>query len=160
MSARPAESAKIMKRELQKRFPATKFSTRLSRGTGYGNCHVSWTDGPSVKLVKEMTTPFEGRGFDGMIDCEYHINTRMPDGRESGLGLILEQRQISPQFARQIATAIARFYGIALPDIQDADGGYYQISDTNPNVAGTGLDWYTIIHRASSDRASVHPETP
>lgn len=94
--AAPAETSKLLKRELAKRFPATRFSVRLSRGTGWGNCHVSWTDGPTVKLVREVTRPFEGEGFDGSTDSTYHIDAKLSDGRQSGLSLILEERSISP----------------------------------------------------------------
>jgi len=159
-SATPAESSKIMKRELQKRFQATRFSVRIGRGTAWGSCYVSWTDGPSSELVKEITTRYEGQGFDGMTDSTYYLDTMMSDGRESGLGLILEQRHISPQFARRIAQAVATFYGIDPPEIKEADGGYWEISDTNGNVAGSGASWYSLIHRAAANRASIYPETP
>ncbi len=153
--AAPAETSRLMKRALQKRFPATRFSVRLSRGTGWGNCSVSWTDGPSTKLVREITKHFEGSGFDGMTDCQYHIENPLPDGRQTGLSMISECRHISRRFARRIADAVAKFYGVEPPQIEDTDEGYWEIRAIDRNVAGTGEDWYNLIHRAGQDQGSV-----
>ena len=153
--AAPAETSKLLKRALAKRFPATRFSVKLSRGTGYGNCSVGWTDGPSTKLVKEITRQYEGSGFDGMTDSQFHIDNPLADGRQTGLSMISESRHISPRFARRLADAVANFYGIEPPRIDDGPDGYWDIVAFDRNVAGTGEDWYTLIHRAGQDRESV-----
>ena len=64
----PAESSRLLKRALKDAFPGTKFSARLSRGTAYGNLHVSWTGGPDREAVEAVTIPFQSRSFDGMDD--------------------------------------------------------------------------------------------
>ena len=152
--ATPGETSKIMKRMLRKRFPAVKFSVRLSRGTGWGNCSVAWTDGPSTKLVKEITRQFEGSGFDGMTDCQYHIDNPLSDGRQTGLSMIMESRHISRRFAQRLANAVASYYGVDSPQVKDHGDEYWEIADP-ANVAHTGESWYTLIHRASQDRESV-----
>ena len=143
-----------MKRALRKRFPSTRFRVRLSRGTGWGNCSVSWTDGPSTKLVKEITGQFEGSGFDGMTDCSYHIENPLSDGRQTGLSMIMESRHISAGFAQRLADAVADFYGVEPPQIKENGSEYWEIADL-ATVASTGETWYTLIHRASQDRESV-----
>ena len=155
-SATPAETAKIMKRALRQRFPAVRFSVRLSRGTGWGNCSVRWTDGPSTKLVQEVTKHFQGSGFDGMTDSSYQIENKLPDGRQTGILLLSEHRSISAGFAQRLADAVASFYGVDLPEVKQNGSEYWEIAD-RANVASTGENWYTLIHRASQDRESVQP---
>ena len=152
--ATPVETSRIMKRALRKHFPATRFSVRLSRGTGWGNCSVRWTDGPSTKLVKEITRHFEGSGFDGMTDCQYHIDNKLSDGRQTGLSLISEHRSISAGVAQRLADAVANLYGVDSPQVKENGSEYWEIADL-ANVASTGENWYTLIHRASQNRESV-----
>ncbi len=152
--AAPAETSRMMKHALRDRFPATRFRVRLSRGTGWGNCSVGWTDGPSTKLVREITRHFEGSGFDGMTDSQYHIENPLSDGRQTGLSLISEHRSISVGFARKLADTIANFYGVGVPEVKENGSEYWEIADL-ANVASTGENWYTLIHRASQDRESV-----
>lgn len=97
-----AESAKAIRIELKETFPATKFSVRTSRG---GSIHIEWTDGPSSAAVEAITTKFDGKGFDGMIDLQYYINGWMLDGKIIGtrcegtlgsLGVVAPWGQIPP----------------------------------------------------------------
>lgn len=155
VTAPATESAKILKAMLRKTFPATKFSVRLSRGTGYGNCHVTWTDGPTVARVEQVTDLFEGKGFDGMTDSTYYKHKLLLDGRESGIGLLLTGREISINFARRLAAAIARFYGLTTPEISEDKYGHWVVEDRSSNVANTHESWPTLIWRAAHNRASV-----
>ena len=92
------ESSRLLKRTLTEAFPGTKFRIRLSRGTGYGNCYVDWTDGPLTREVEAITAGFSGKGFDAMTDCSTYNTTRiMFDTKRKEwvrpwLGLILEWR--------------------------------------------------------------------
>lgn len=61
------ESSKLLKKTLRASFPGTKFSVRMSRGTGYGTLYVSWS-GPSADDVSKVTDSFEGWQFDGVDD--------------------------------------------------------------------------------------------
>ncbi len=62
------QQAVMMRAALKARFPATKFSVRMKEFSMGSSIDVTWTDGPSVRLVTEITGPFEGKGFDGMTD--------------------------------------------------------------------------------------------
>jgi hypothetical protein len=77
----PAETTKMIRLELKAAFPATKFSVRL---TGGGSPRIEWTDGPTKARVEEIVTKFDGKGFDGMIDLQYHIDGWMLDGKIIG----------------------------------------------------------------------------
>lgn len=109
-----ADSNRLMKKALKVAFPGTKFSCRMSRGTGYGNVHVDWTDGPTVEQVQEVTRRFEGQGFDGMTDSSYHKPTAIEVAGatfESGLSLILLSRSYGAEsFARATAELRAEGY--------------------------------------------------
>lgn len=69
------ETAKIIRAELKKAFPETKFSVR-SKSYSMG-CHISihYTDGPPTKAVDAIIAPFHGKTFDGMDDSTHYHNT-------------------------------------------------------------------------------------
>jgi hypothetical protein len=147
--ATAAESAALLKSTLRRAFPATKFSVRLSRGTAYGYCHVSWTDGPSQKAVREIINPFEGSTFDGMTDCEVRVTAIMPDGRESGLRGINVERRISAKLARRCALQVASYFGEMLPEVVET-GNDWMLN--TPPTYRDNLDWCLRIRQAAEDR--------
>ena len=63
------ETAQIIRTELSKAFPETRFSVRLQRYSMGSHVNISYTDGPPAKAVEDITDQFYGRGFDGMTDC-------------------------------------------------------------------------------------------
>lgn len=90
-----AESSRLLRKALRRAFPLARFSVRMSRGTGYGNCHVAWTGGPTGDEVRSVTDHFEGQGFDGMTDSTTYRKAMVEvDGEtvQSTLGLILLHR--------------------------------------------------------------------
>ena len=94
-SATPVESAKFLRVALRSAFPAVKFSVTLSRGTAWGNCHVTWTDGPTRAEVSAVADKFEGKSFDGMDDSTHYLTKMLPNGLESGLGYVICQRSVA-----------------------------------------------------------------
>ncbi len=66
------EVAKIVRGELKKHFPATKFSVKTSKYAGGSSIDVKWTDGPTVKQVEKVAGKYHGAQFDGMIDLKSH----------------------------------------------------------------------------------------
>ena len=77
-----AETAKLVRKALKKEFPEVKFSVR-SRDCDA--IYISWTDGATEKMVKDVTDCFEGAGFDGMIDLEYFVTSWMLPSGEVGV---------------------------------------------------------------------------
>jgi conjugative element/phage-associated large polyvalent protein len=149
--ATPAESAKLLKQALRARFPACEFSVRCSRGTGYGDCSVSWRDGPSVRLVEQVIASFEGESFDGMTDMRESRHVLLADGRRTGLRLINHQRTISPALARKAAAQVAAFYGLPLPTITEENGSWQVDGDTQWVRSDIREYWSTLIYRAASN---------
>ena len=74
----PAETAKLVRKELKRRFPDTKFSVRTD-----GNAlNVKWMEGPTGKEVDAALAGYDGGRFDGMIDFAYSVDSWLtPDGR-------------------------------------------------------------------------------
>ncbi len=58
----------MLRKALRAAYPETRFSVRMSRGTGYGTLHVSWSGGPSEKDVHPILAHFEGASFNPMTD--------------------------------------------------------------------------------------------
>ena len=151
MRPHPKESAKVLKALLRQHFPATAFSCRLGRGTGWGSLDVSWTDGPTVAAVDGIVRPFEGKGFDGRDDSTYYKDARHPDGTPSGIGYLSLQRTISADLARRCAEQVAAFYGITPPTVIPSACGYQTVPEDLP-ISNMIERWDTMIYRAASDR--------
>lgn len=76
-----AETAQLVRKQLKREFPGVKFSVKSSTYSGGASIRVSWTDGPTEAEVKGITSPYEGGGFDPMIDMAYYKETwLLPDG--------------------------------------------------------------------------------
>ena len=67
-----AETAKLVRKALKKSFPETKFSVRSKSYAGGASIDVRWTDGPQWEEVTSVVYPYQGAGFDGMIDLKFH----------------------------------------------------------------------------------------
>lgn len=134
-----ADTAKLIRVELKKNFPATKFSVRTERS---GTIRINWTDGPTQKRVDEVVGGFEGKGFDGMIDMGYTIYAWVLNGEvigtrstgtagsmgsvpawgiipphddaelvHFGSGFIFTNRTISPTLANKCIAQVAAYWG-------------------------------------------------
>ncbi len=76
-----ADTAKLIRAQLKKHFPKTKFSVQSKTYSGGASITVKWTDGPTSKLVESVIGAYAGGGFDGMIDMAYCKESwLMPDG--------------------------------------------------------------------------------
>lgn len=76
-----ANTAKLIRAALKSAFPGVKFSVRSHTYSGGASINVSWTDGPTQKMVEAVAGPFAGAGFDGMTDYKYSVGAwLMPDG--------------------------------------------------------------------------------
>ena len=74
------EQAQMIRKRLKQEFPGTKFSVRI--GSGHGRINIRYTNGPGKKAVQEIVNQYQGGGFDGMIDMEYHYKHMiLPDGQ-------------------------------------------------------------------------------
>ena len=62
------QAAKLLRAELAKAFPATKFSVRSSRFSMGEAIDISWTDGPSSDKVEKITSHHKDISRDGYGD--------------------------------------------------------------------------------------------
>lgn len=66
------DAAKMIRTALKGKFPGVKFSVKSSRYAGGSSIHIDWEDGPTEKKVRELTQPYAGASFDGMIDMQHY----------------------------------------------------------------------------------------
>lgn len=79
-----AETAKLVRAALKRSFPGVKFSVRSRTYSMGASIDVSWTDGPTSRLVQSVTDQFSGSRFDGMADMKVsRSHWLMPDGTAS-----------------------------------------------------------------------------
>ena len=71
-----AQTAKAIKSELKKEFPAIKFSVKSSNFSMGNSVDVSWVDGPSQSQVSAITGKYQYGSFDGMQDLYEYTNSR------------------------------------------------------------------------------------
>ncbi len=76
-----ADTAKLVRAALKKKFPDVKFSVRSSTYSMGASISVGWTLGPTTKEVDEVVGGFEGSSFDGMNDLKSDQESwLLPDG--------------------------------------------------------------------------------
>lgn len=76
-----ADTAKLIRVQLKKNFPAVKFSVKSKSYSMGASITIRWTDGPTTKKVDEVVQVFGGANFDGMIDLKTYVKTwLLPDG--------------------------------------------------------------------------------
>ena len=93
------ETAKIIRQELKKQFPTTKFSVTSSR---YYSVSISWRDGASNEEVKAFTDRFAGKHFNGMEDIAENTKTTWMGEEVCFDTYISCNRSISLEFAQRI----------------------------------------------------------
>jgi hypothetical protein len=67
------ETAQLIRVALKAAFPSVTFSVTTKYASCYSATSVSWTDGPTVAEVEQVTDRFSSKTFDGMTDStNYH----------------------------------------------------------------------------------------
>jgi hypothetical protein len=79
-----AETAKLVRAALKREVPGIKFGVRSKTYAGGASISVNYPrgapEGTGTK-AKAAADPYQGGGFDGMIDMAYHVKTwLLPDG--------------------------------------------------------------------------------
>ncbi len=147
------EQAAMIRAQLKARFPATKFSVRMKEFAGGSSIDIGWTDGPSKRLVHELTDPYEGKGFDGMTDSTTYRSSWLVDGsvvvtakglekigkvdllavqhaeRVQFYAWIHIRREISPRFRERIMEQLVAFFGGGPVDPGEVDRLVWQASE-------------------------------
>lgn len=95
-------------RELLKRnFPGVKFSVRKSGSSD--TVDITWTDGPTRKMVDDIAGQFEGRRFNGMEDCEEIVSSDFTDLFGS-LGYVFTEREYSEEVMERTRIKVIEDY--------------------------------------------------
>lgn len=107
------ETAKLVRAALKAAFPGIKFRVRAARYAGGASIAVRWTDGPTEEQVREVTSQYEGSGFDGMIDLKYSVYHEV-DGQKVHYGAdhVSPIRSYSVPFLRARAEEVCQQWGV------------------------------------------------
>lgn len=127
-------------RELLKRnFPGVKFSVRKD-GSG-DTVNITWTDGPTRKMVDEIAGQFEGRRFNGMEDCEEIVSSDFTDLFGS-LGYVFTEREYSGEVMERERMKVMEDY----PLLADGKGHLRDELFGNIKVSEASMDfcWFSL----------------
>jgi len=137
-------AAKNIRAQLKKSFPGVKFSVRKR---SYGCLNISWTDGPTVAQVEELTSRYDVGRFDSMQDLA--TTERAPfDTVFGGAQYIFTERDYSAELAEIGLAEVWKFYGGNLRGVQRPTGAEYVAGACN-SVYLDGLgEWLpTLVRR-------------
>ena len=127
---------------LKREFPGVKFSVRKD-GSG-DTVNITWTDGPTRKMVDEIAGQFEGRRFNGMEDCEEIVTSDFTDLFGS-LGYIFTEREYSEEVMEREKAKVIEDYPLL------ADGKEHHRDEVLGDGKGikaseAGIDyWFNIL---------------
>lgn len=111
-----ASAAKMLKAELSKAFPGIKFSVTSSSYSGGDSLRVHYEDGPSPRIVEEISGKYQAGHFDGMTDMYEYSNTRedIPQTK-----FVFVERKMSKETRATIDAAYLEKFGVANDDYGD-----------------------------------------
>jgi hypothetical protein len=95
-------AVKLLRQELKREFPGTKFSVTRDRGTAYGYVSVRWQDGPPMREVDAICAGYAGTRYSCAEDLEHEITHVAADGAGAPMQVryrtrgILCSRTLSP----------------------------------------------------------------
>jgi hypothetical protein len=106
-----AAAAKMIRQDLKKHFPATKFRVTTKSYSGGDHVRIRWTDGPTDKQVSSLVNRYEYGHFDGMQDL-YEYSNRRDDIPQTKY--LFTEREHSVAEIERAAAEINAKYGYAL----------------------------------------------
>lgn len=69
-----AAAAKMIRAELKKAFPGTKFSVTSKSFSMGDSVRIDWIDGPTFEAVRKISDKYQYGHFDGMVDMYEYSN--------------------------------------------------------------------------------------
>jgi len=155
-----ADTAKLIRKVLRESFPGVKFSVRIDRYAGGSSTRVTWTDGPTAKVVEDLLSVFEAAGFDGMQDLKFYKDSTLDGERVNfGGGYLFTTRHYSDELVqRAIDAQIAA--GHALPEahypqptLDNWRAG--RLLSSYPADVGDCAAWNELIYRDAARRMNA-----
>ena len=143
-----AQAAALIRAELKKAFPGTKFAIRSRNFAGGDAVDVDWTDGPTRDQVEAITGKYNAGSFDGMID----LYTYGPKKDHATAKYVQTQRSMSKDALRAVVAEINAQWGYALE--VDEQSNYAQVTAASDKPASNGNGWQSHeVYRAFQGRA-------
>lgn len=143
------EAARLLRTDLKKAFPTTKFSVRTAHAT---SLYVRWNDGPTQTQVDRIGDRYASASFDSMADLTTYADSTHPVTGERVHYLsryVTATREIGQEFAQQVLEHVVLpvvMRGRA--DEWSADGMFYDLTTPwRPFQFGTGAQ--LVRHVAS-----------
>lgn len=127
-----AETAKLLRAELKRVFPTTKFSVRSHVYSMGSSIYVRWEDGPTPAQVREVSQRFRGADFDGMQDLKTYRGPQTINGEryEMGADYVFEERSLSPELAAYVAAQVNEKWGTSGINVSVDNNGHWQCDYT------------------------------
>jgi len=119
-TSRHAQAAKLIRQELNKAFPSTKFKVTSHIYSGGNDVLVEWYDGPPVSTVQEITAKYQEGHFDGSIDLYEYSNVRedIPQVK-----YVIEQRFLTEKTIKKFAEEYKKMWGLDV-STEDLDSSF------------------------------------
>ena len=93
-----AQAAALIRKELKKEFPQTKFRVTSSGFSGGDSVSIHWQNGATTKQVQDITNKYQYGHFDGMTDSYEYSNNRKDIPQTK---YVMEQRTITMDIVNQ-----------------------------------------------------------
>lgn len=139
-------AAKNIRIELKAAFKGVKFSVKSESFAGGNAIRVSWTDGPTVAQVEEITNKYRAGRFDGMTDS-YDYEFSYWTEAFGDAKYISSNREYSDAFINRVLAELITKYGTidgeACPSLEDYRNGNMCCSP-----------WLRIVNLALTDAAA------
>lgn len=120
-----AECAEAIREELKKVFPGVKFSVRSKNFSMGDSVDIDWTDGPTTKMVDEITGKYSQGHFDGMTDMYNYYENR---GNLPGAKYVMTSRHMSKETGAILLPDAEKIYNeCSNPDSHNAQNLLYRI---------------------------------
>lgn len=142
-------AAKNIRTQLRAAFKGVKFSVR----NRHGSIDISWTDGPTVAKVEEITRKYQSGSFDGMNDC-YEYSASAWNEVFGGSKYVFTQRDFSAELiTRAIAAVFEKYSGnldeTPMPTAEDYLNGRLYAARI-PGIGGAPFDQMDVAVRAQA----------
>lgn len=115
-------AAKNIRIELKAAFPGVKFSVKTERYTGGTSLNVSWTDGPTTKMVEAIIDKYQWGKFNGMEDI-YEYGNRVFTDIFGGAKFVFAQRGRSDALVAEALEAVGKRFGVEPMPVEEYRNG-------------------------------------
>lgn len=136
-------AAKNIRVELKKAFPKVKFSVRSESFAGGNAIRVSWSDGPTVAQVEEITGKYKAGSFDGMTDC-YNYEFSYWSEAFGDAKYISSSRTVSDELVERVLAELKAKYGTI-------DGEECPTLAAYKNGDTWNTPWHSVVRLAMVD---------